>query len=279
MTISHAETVLVAQSDDHLAAVEEAKRTGLPLVSVAAKGSNVVPLDVAWGIAEAKAQENTYVGRFGATYAAHLQDYHEAVRANPDFIGISNEEKARQHAEYSDQLIRARREQEAETQKKLDAGFDVSLAVQQANLDRAQEHEQHAHDYELQRREREASATPVLNVIDETVKLLNTGLVSAPLSERVDEMAKLSSVTVPDAMERSTNDALVVKDRIIASEVPYADHVASHDEQFTLDHPALAVLNSVDSPEELEGSTREAQIAASRVTQDSFDLQDGSKEG
>lgn len=275
MSISNVDTVLVEQSDERLAAVEFAKRTGLPFESKGALGTEVVPYEVAFAIADEKAQQNTYVGQFGLTHAAHLSDYHQAVTGNPGFIEQTNEEKAAAHEAYSDKLVRDRMAVEARVRALVADGYDVSLAVQQANLERAQEHERYSNEYERVRQERKKSATAVLDVVDETVKLLNSDKLNASstLGETVAEMVKLTSVTVPEAMERPAEQALVTKDRIISTEEPYTAHTAPPEKLNEQDRPALVVLSSVGSPEELRESTVDAQIAASNSTRESLDLQ------
>jgi hypothetical protein len=277
MVLQHVETVLVANSDDHLAAVERAKRTGEPLESVSAKGSEIIPRDIAQAIAEEKGQQNTYVGRLGATYAAHLRDFHEAKATDETFIPATNEEKARQHEMHSAELVRQRAAQDAEVAKKIAEGFDVSLAVQQANLDKAAKYEGHISEYERARRERAKAATPVLDVVEETVTLLNSGKLSATasLDERVAEMKQLSSVTVPESLEKSTEASLITKDKIISVEESFAEHAASAETLAEHDRPALAILDAASSPEDLEESTEDAQVAASRIHQDTLDLMRG----
>lgn len=268
MTVSNIDTVLVQQSDARLAAVEEAKRTGLPLESIGANGSNVVPYEVAVAIADEKALQNTYVGQFGLTHAAHLADYHAAINANPNFVAVTNEEKAAAHEAYSAQLVRDRMAVEARVKALMAEGYDVSLAVQQANLERAQAHEKYAGEYEKYRQEREKNATPVLEMVDEAVKLVNSDKVAADatVGQIAQEMMQLSSVVVPDAMEAEAEAALVRKDQIISTELPYEPETATPEKLNEQDRPALVVLSRFDSPEALEEGTVDAQIAANNPT-------------
>jgi len=127
------ETVLIENSDERLAAVEEAKRTGQPFQSVGANKAEIVPVVVAQQIMDDAAKEDIYVGPNGTTFAAHLKSYHDKVAADPNFVNETNEEKAAAHAAYSAEFVRQRQAEEAEMIKKMKEGFEPSLAVQQAN--------------------------------------------------------------------------------------------------------------------------------------------------
>lgn len=263
----HVWTVAVENSDDRLAEVEKAKRTGQPFVSVAANKTEVVPYDVAAQIAEDKAQENTYVGRFGATYAGQLEDWHTLIREDPSAIDATNEEKARAHAEYSAEFVRKAMEEEAHVQEMMAEGYDPSLAVQQANLERAQEHERVSNEYAQLRLERAKDDIAVLPMVDEAVKILRVeDLANKPLADRA---AALSSVTnVPDAMEHPATDAFVIKDKIIDTTIPYEDHAASHEELAPKDNPGIEIMDAAGSPEDLRDSTALAQLRADNMTEE-----------
>jgi len=262
----HVETTMIEESDDRLAAVEEAKRTGQPFVSVGANRTVVVPTELAAQIADDKAKENVYVGRFGATYAGHLESFHQKLNA-PDggeFVIQTNEEKARAHEEYSAELVRRQMEDEQRVREQKAQGFDPSLAIQQANLERAREHEGKSADYELLRQARASEIKPVGQVVDEMVEVVRANdLSTAPLHERVEAFAHI--VERPDSLERTVNGALITKDKIVEVEVPFTDEAMQHDELVKRDRPGIEILDNAGSPEELSENTRLAQAAASNL--------------
>lgn len=258
---THIETVLVENSDDRLAAVEEAKRTGQPFQSVAANKAEVVPYDVAFQIANDKSLDNTYVGRFGATYAAHLEPWHEAIGNDPQVIADTNEEKARAHHEYSADLVRRQMEDEARVQKLMAEGYEPSVAVQQANLERAREHEAKSTEYTNVRREFNKDRKPVLQMVDEAVEILRAE--DLALASTADRAAALRTVAnVPDASEAPATEAIVTKDQISSVERPYKDEVADHEELQKRDRPAISLMDAAGSPEELMDETKVAQLYA-----------------
>lgn len=263
----YVETVLVAESDDHLAAVEEAKRTGQPLQSVAAGRTFAVPHAVATQIANEKSLENTYVDRrFGATYAGHLEDYHNAIREDPDFIPRTNEEKAAAHERYSAELVRRQMEDNQDVLNMMADGYDPSLAVQQANLERAREHEAKSADYEAIRQQRAKDGlASVPAVIDEMVRVVRANdLSTASDAEKFEAFANIGPK--PDSMERATNDALVTKDNIVATVASYEDHAMQHDELVKRDRPGIEIMQGAGSPEALRENSALAQAAANNPT-------------
>jgi hypothetical protein len=269
--IPHVETVLVENSDNRLAAVEEAKMTGQPFQSTAANESVIVPHDVAEVIFEEFSQEDTYVGRFGATAAAHLEDYHEKVRTDPDFIPQTNEEKAQAHHAYSAELVRKQMEDNAKVLALIAEGFEPSLAVQQANLERAREHEEKSIEYAKLRAERAKNAKGVWEVVDEAVKLLKPEDLEKPVEKRASKLEKV--VEAPDVSESQAREALITKDDIIATKEDFKAHAMSHEELRERDRPAIPILESAGSPEQLREDTAIAQIYADNPTEEATKAQ------
>lgn len=264
ITRPHIETVLVENSDERLAAVEEAKRTGQPFQSVAANESVIIPHDVATVIFEEASKLDTYVGLRGITVAAHLEDYHEAIREDPEFIPQTNEEKARAHHEYSAELVRQQMADNARVLALIAEGFEPSLAVQQANLERAREHELKSIEYAGIRAERAKDAKGVWEVVDESVKKLKVEDLAKPVEKRA---AKLESVVeVPDVSESQAREALITKDDIIATKEDFKAHAMDHESLVKRDRPGIEILDAAGSPKELRESTAIAQFHAENMT-------------
>lgn len=267
----HVETVAVENSDDRLAEVERAKRTGEPLRSVAANKTEIVPWVVANQIAEEKARQNTYKGRFGATYAAHLQPYHEAME-DPDFIPMTNQEKAEAHERHSAELVRKQMEDEVNVRKMMAEGYEPSLAVQQANLERAKEHEERSREYAGIRKEREKDVTPVLEMVDESVKILRAEeLAGKPFEEQAAALQAVANV--PNAMEESAREAFIIKDQIVSTEIPFESEVASHEQLRAKDRPGIEIMEKAGSPEALREETALAQLYADNRTEEAVKAQ------
>ena len=262
----HVGTILVENSDERLSAVEEAKRTGKPFQSVAANETELVPEFIAWEIAQEFSQKDTYVGRFGATHAAHLEDYHKKLE-DPDFIAETNEEKADAHARYSAELVRQQMKDEKRVEEMIAEGYDPSLAVQQANLERAREHENKSADYVKLRLARAKDRKPALAVIDESVRILNADELMTPMATMSEKASALEAVTgKPDAMEDAAREALVLKDKIIETAVSYKKHAAAHKELVHRDRPGIEIMDAAGSPEALRESTGLAQAYADNRT-------------
>jgi hypothetical protein len=267
----HVETVAVENSDDRLAEVERAKRTGQPFRSVAANKTEIVPWVVANQIAEEKARQNTYKGRFGATYAAHLQPYHEAME-DPDFIPMTNHEKAEAHERHSAELVRKQMEDEVNVRKMMAEGYEPSLAVQQANLERAKEHEERSREYAEIRRERVKDVKPVLEMVDESVKILRAEeLAGKPFEEQATALQAVANV--PNAMEESAREAFIIKDQIVSTEIPFESEVSSHEELRAKDRPGIEIMEKAGSPEALREETALAQLYADNRTEEAVKAQ------
>jgi hypothetical protein len=267
VAVVHVETVLLAESENHLEAVERAKRTGESLESVAAGRSFVVPRDVAQHLLEEAAHDGIYVNdRFGQTYAAHLESYHEKIK-DPEFVLDTNEEKANAHHEYSADFLRRRTEEDNEVRAKMKEGYDPSVAIQQANLERAREHEAKSADYERLRRQRNEESDSVFAVVDESVRVLNfEELGNAPVEERATALAGV--VATPDVNETETKKALEIKDKIIEKVLDFKSEAAAPEVVLEDAHPGVPILMSAGSPEELRESTGLAQAYADNRTEE-----------
>jgi uncharacterized membrane-anchored protein YhcB (DUF1043 family) len=261
----YVETVLIEESDERLAAVEQAKMSGEPLQSIAARRTFAVPRDVAQKMLEDASHENIYVGRFGHTYAGHLEEYHEKIK-DPNFVLDSNEQKAREHAEYSAELVRKQMEENQRVNELMAEGYEPSIAVQQANLERAREHEAKSASYEGIRAERKADGlTDVPAKIDEMVRVVRAeDLLTKPFDERV---AAFEGVTPNFSVsEEYAKEALITKDKIIETAESYTSQTASHEELSKKDRPGVEIMESAGSPEALEEKTAVGQIAANNTT-------------
>jgi hypothetical protein len=260
--VSNYQTVFVENSDDRLVAAEEAKRTGQPFQSTSSNGTDLVPWDIAKKIAEEHAENvGFYVDGEGRTFAAHLEEYHEKIQ-DPTWVEESNEEKARAHAEYAAEFEAARIKQEEDVRKMMAEGYDPTVAIQQANLERAREHESKSSAYEEQRVARMNAFKSVNDIVQESIEVVNANeLGDKDWQERANA---LSGVVphVPDANEQAMGEALEIKDRIVAVEVPYKEHAAQADVLLPRDQPGVEIMRAAGSPEELVESTYLAQAAA-----------------
>jgi hypothetical protein len=259
---------VLENSDERLAAVEEAKRTGQPFQSVGANKSEIVPRIVAQEILDDASKEDIYIADSGMTAAGHLESYHDKLK-DPDFVTQSNEEKAAAHAAYSAEFIRQRNEEEKRVQELMAEGYEPSIAVQQANYERALEHEQKSIEYGKVRIERNKDAKSVEEVeeyIVENVKL------SDPL-DQVIAAAKAAS-TVPDVSEGPAKEAFVLKDKIIETVESFEDHAHDAEKLKDKDHPAVEIMESSGSPDELREKTGLAQAAAQNPAADKRQIEE-----
>jgi hypothetical protein len=264
---SDVETTLVENSDERLAYAEEAKRTGEPLKSAPARGTEVVPYEVANEIAEEHSQRNTYVTSQGKTYAAQLEPFHEAVREDDSFVERTNEEKAQAHHEYSAEFVRRRMESDAESRKLQAEGYQFDLAVQQANLERAREHEGHSIDYAEFRNDFAENSDSVADVERGVLDVLNSQeLADKSIEERAEALRNVTRV--PQADEHFAEEALTIKDQIIGAEEPYEAHAASFDVLRPHDAPAKEIVKAAGSPQELREKTAVAQLYADNRTEE-----------
>lgn len=262
----YTETVLIENSDERLAAVEEAKRTGQPFQSVGANKSEIVPVVVAQQIMDDAAKEDVYVTDTGMTAAGHLESYHDKLK-DPDFVTQSNEEKAAAHAAYSAEFVRQRNAEEKRVQELMAEGYEPSIAVQQANFERAIEHEKKSIEYGKVRIERNKDAKTVEEVeeyVVENVKLTD------PLDE-VIQKAKGAS-TIPDVSEGPAKEAFIVKDKIIETVESFDDHAHDAEKLKDKDHPAVEIMEAAGSPDELREKTGLAQAAAANPAADQRQL-------
>lgn len=223
--MAHVETVLVEESDDRLASVELAKRTGNAFESVGTRGAQVVPLDIAVSIAEEKANQDTTVYR-GRSIAAHREDYIDQVRNDPTFVPRTNEEKAAAHAEYSAELVRQQIAQEKKNRElKEEENFDFAAARQEENRRLAEAYEEAIAPWQRERIQRAKGATDVVSLVQEIVTHVDVNdIASRPLGERVAAFSDF--VEVPNALEVAAQEALTIKDAIISTEEDYRAHAA-----------------------------------------------------
>ena len=262
----YTETVLIENSDERLAAVEEAKRTGQPFQSVGANKSEIVPVVVAQQIMDDAAKEDVYVTDTGMTAAGHLESYHEKIK-DPNFVVESNEEKAAAHHAYAAEFARQRNEEEARVRELMAEGFEPSLAVQQANYERAMEHEKKSIEYGKVRVERDKDAKTVDEVMEAVVE-------NVKLTDPMDEVIKKAKAasTVPDVSEAPAKEAFVLKDAIIETVESFKDHAHDAEKLKDRDHPAVEILEASGSPDELREKTGLAQAAAMNPAADQRQL-------
>jgi len=267
-TRPYTETVVLENSDERLAAVEEAKRTGQPFQSVGANKSEIVPTIVAQEILEDASKDGVYVAPSGLTAAAHLESYHEKMK-DPNFIAETNEEKAAAHAAYSAEFVRQRNAEEARVRELMAEGYEPSLAVQKANFERALEHEEKSKEYGKLRVERNKDATTV----DEVMEAIVENVKVTDSFDEVKAKARAAS-TVPDVSEAPAKEALEIKDKIIETVVSFTDHAKDAEELKDKDHPAVEIMEAAGSPDKLSEETGLAQAAASNPAPDQRQLKE-----
>lgn len=219
----HFDTVLVEQSDDRLAEVEIAKRTGNAFVSVGTAGSEIVPQEVAEHIAYEKSLQNTTIGPKGTPIAAHREEWLNAIDEDESYIEVTNEEKAQAHSDYSAELVRRQQEQEEADRARLKNDPDaIAKEIQERQARLTEDYDKAMNEWNEARREKLHNAPSVLEVVDELVNVVTPAdLVNKSLDERIKQYEKV--VTIPDALERPAEEALTVKDHIISTEEKYAD--------------------------------------------------------
>jgi hypothetical protein len=266
------ETVLIENSDERLAAVEEAKRTGQPFQSVGANKAEIVPVVVAQQIMDEAAQEGIYVGAGGRTFAAHLESYHDKLANEEGFVARTNEEKAAAHAAYSAEFVRARNEEEDRVKQLMKEGYEPSLAVQQANFERALEHEEKSRGFGRLRAERNDDPQTVEQVEEYVVEAVNA---AASMEEAI--AAARAASTVPDVSESYAKEELETKDKIVEAVESFEDHAKDAEALKDKDHPAVEILEAAGSPEELRESTGLAQAAAQNPAADQTQLKEVAK--
>ena len=219
---THLETVLVEQSDDRLAKVEEAKRTGNAFQSSGSKGGEVVPHAIANQIAEDNSAQDTAVFR-GRTVAAHRKDYIERVLNEEGFVEASNIEKADAHHRYSANLVREREAKNLEDAARLRSGEDIAAQRRAENQKLADDYAKAAAAYALSRQAHLDGAKPLYDRVAEIVSNVDASqLFSKTLQEQARQLSQY--VTVPVALERPAEEALMTKDAIIATEQPFEAH-------------------------------------------------------
>jgi hypothetical protein len=197
----HDETVLVEISDERLAAVEEAKRTGRPLQSVGAKGNELVARDAL--------QEAVYeVSNEDSSHADEsLPDYLLELKDNVDDEHELNLQKAREHAEYSAELARSQQKAEQAAVVKLrDDPEYFARRIAENNVKLAEADSLASAEYVRNTQERD------YEFIEEFRKVSLSELAST------DPVTALGKKAVTDISEAAAKDALIAKDRVIYGE-------------------------------------------------------------
>ncbi len=269
------DTTGVENSDERLAAVEEAKRTGEPFRSVGSRGTEIVPTEVAEMVAEEQSKTNVYVGKNGQTYAAQLESYHTSLREGGlEFVTKTNEQKAADHEAYSAELVRRRAQEDVDNLKKMaDTGDPTifSVAVQQANFERANEHDMKSIEYAEVAAKRLEGRPTAFEVATRGAEVVNNEDLALKSNRERAEVLKGSGTAVPVADEKFAEEALIVKDNIIETSEPYLAHAMQHDQLRPKDAPANELLSSVSTPEDAKTFREEtgvAQLYANNITEE-----------
>lgn len=105
--------IVVEHSDERLAAVEEAKRTGGELQSVGHKGDDIVDRDIVREAVEKVSNEGS------SDPSQPLPDYLVELQRGAAPTAELNKMKAEEHNEYSRQIVEAQMEAEVENEAKL----------------------------------------------------------------------------------------------------------------------------------------------------------------
>jgi hypothetical protein len=194
----------VEVSDERLAAVEEAKRTGRPLQSVGSKGHEIVDRDLL--------EEATIaVSNSDASETSPLPQYLEELRErfdDVDYVREVNEMKAAEHEEYSAELIRAKRDEEAALAKKAadDPMFYANLIAERQRL-QVEAYEKEQADFAVQREKNSRG-------LEERVRAIDVHDAVAATSLETYAEGKAPS----DISESFAHEALITKDRVIFGE-------------------------------------------------------------
>lgn len=203
--------VLVEHSDERLAAVEEAKRTGHEFQSVGARGADIVDRNVL-------REETLKVSNEGSTdpnqpmpdYLVELQGTVEERYPNQGTIEL-NRDKAEQHNRYSEAIVRAQQEAEVSDREKLRKDPEYfARRIAENNRRLAANHNENSGEYMR------------------GIFAQNEGVAQEIAEVRPEHATDLDPVTalgikskVTDISERFAADHLQQKDRIIYGEYAY----------------------------------------------------------
>lgn len=221
---THIETVFVEESDDRLAKVEEAKRTGNAFQSSGSRGGEVVPYAIANQIAEEKSRQNVDVYN-GRPVAAHRKNYIDKMNNEQGFVERTNEQKANAHHSYSADLVRERDKKNKEDAERLANGENIAEERQKENQRLADEYAKASAAYALKRLGKLDQGKPLYEKVGEIVQSVKAEeLYSQTLEEQAARLSEF--VAIPTANEKPAEDALKTKDAIIATEKGFKEDAA-----------------------------------------------------
>lgn len=191
--------VLAEQSDERLAAVEEAKRTGQPFQSVGAKGAEFVNRDVLREATEKVSNQTP-------------PDYAAQMRANVDDEAALNRQKAQEHSEMSAEIVRTQQEMEVAAYDNLRRDpLYYSKQIMKRNTELANEYTREQARFAKQV-ERDN------NGIEQEVRKVRAEQATDPAPSTV--LGKLATKR-PHVDEQAAADAFRTKDEIIYGEQSY----------------------------------------------------------
>lgn len=190
--------LLVARSDERMAAVEESKRTGQPLQSVGAKGDDLVKVS---GVAEEVRRVSTE--QYGSGDYA-MQDYlHELIEGVEDREEL-NVKLAREHQDVSNEIIRKRQEQLRKDHDKSDA--EVADEVAELNIKLAQDYAKVTAQF-IEQRVRDR------NGIEREVREITAEQAFSPRAQTV--LGKLAQDKPSDISQSADEEAHKQRERVI----------------------------------------------------------------
>jgi hypothetical protein len=241
--------VQVEHSDERLAAVEEAKRTGQEFQSIGAKGTDFVDRDVLRAEIERVSNE----GSTDPNVA--LPDYLAELKANAPSEEELNELKAREHSEYSEEIVRAQQEaavSDAEKLRKDPYYFTRRIAENNQKL---------ADDYSKVAAEYARDQLIKNEGVQEEVRALRVESVGDP--NPITMLGQKSKIT--DISEGAATAALELKDRIIYGEESYAANAKA--DRTVAEEPAsegrAQKASVTNEPERVDEPVRKTRVAKS----------------
>jgi len=246
MTNTANEAVLVEHSDERLAAVEEAKKTGQEFQSVGAKGTDIVDRAV---LADA-VREQSAVG--SSDPDEPLPDYLAELRnAHQDDEQEINARKAQEHNEYSAELARGQQKAAVSDAEKLRQDPDYfSKRIQALNAQLAADYAKTSAAFakEVARRN---------DGVQEEVRKLRPERVGDP--HPITVLGQ--NATVTDISESAIAEQLVTRDRITFGEESFKNHATASREEAAEAAPKRAQAPSkTDEPKRIEETTRKAKV-------------------
>lgn len=231
--------VLVEHSDERLAAVEEAKRTGQEFQSVGQRGNDIVEREVLRAAVEEVSNANS------SDPEQPLPDYLVELADNAPSHTELNQRKAAEHNEYSAVLVEAQQKAELSDREKLRKDpMYFANRIAENNRRLAQEHNDANAKYAESLAER-----------NENVQQEIRELTPRQAVERDPVTALGQKAQVTDISESQASEALVTKDRIIYGEEPYRAQAVSSREAAPSDERALDE-DMTDEPKRIEEPVR-----------------------